>query len=124
MKKFVALVVLVAFVGSVAGLVVAEDTPHESKDMVIKGAFVKVQKVEEKTLVVVKVVREEKEREIKVLTNDKTAVTVDGAEGKAVTDLKEGMTLEITKPRQRDAAATKIVAKTPPAPDPQKQPNS
>jgi hypothetical protein len=103
-KKAVTLLVLVGFVGVVAGLALAQDAP---KDVTFKGTIVKV---EEKT-VVLSMEREGRKMEHKFMTDDKTVVTVDAKEAK-VADLKAGMMAEVTRPAKDGAAATKIVATT------------
>jgi len=114
MKKFATMFVLVAFVGAVAGLAMAEgDAPKEQpKPRTVKATFVKA----DDTTITVKVKTEkegDKERTFKF--DDKTAVTVDGTEGKAVKDLKADMVVEVTL-AGKDKPVTKIVAKTPEAP--------
>ena len=107
MTKLVSLVVLVAFVGMVAGITLGEDAPA---NVTVKGTFVKAS-ADNAKVIVVKVTREMKDVEIKITTDDKTTVTIDGKDGK-LADLKAGMNLEITKPKGMDTVASKIVATT------------
>jgi hypothetical protein len=107
MKKLVSLVVLIGLVGMFAGLTMAADEPATPKDHAMKGTVVKV----EEGVVTLKVTRKTESTEIKIKTDDKTAVTVDGTAAK-VADLKAGMNAEVTKPRGKDTVATKIVATT------------
>lgn len=110
MNRLVAALVLVAFVGAVASLAIAEDTP---KEFTFKGTFVKV----DGTDVVMTMKHGDVTKDRTFKTDDKTVVTIDGKDGK-LADLKVGMMLEITRPIGDNSPATKIVATTPAPPPP------
>lgn len=107
MKRVVTLMVLVAFVGTITGIVLAAD---EEKPTVWTGTVVKVV---EKALTI-KVKDGDKEMEKPVVTDDKTMVTLDGKEAK-LADLKADMMVTVTIPAGKLLVASKVEAKTPPA---------
>lgn len=102
MNKIVALLLAGVLVLSVASIVTAGD---DAAPATIKGKIVKV----EGANVTIKSGRGDAAKEIVVVTDDKTVVTIDGAT-KTVADLKEKMRVTVTP---ATGTATKIEAKTP-----------
>ncbi|MCY2932004.1 MAG: hypothetical protein NTV86_21420 [Planctomycetota bacterium] len=100
MNKIVALLLAGALVLSVTAIVVAADAPAT-----LKGRIVKVDGAN----VTVKTGHGDTAKEVVVVTDDKTVVTIDGA-AKTVADLKEKMRVVVTP---ATGTATKIEAKTP-----------
>lgn len=103
MKKLVAMLAMVAFVGSITGLVMAADT--KPKIVTLKGTVVKV----DGKVITMKMADTNKDRPLN--TDDKTVVTIDGKDAK-VADLQPGMKIEGTRPLGDSTPATKIVATT------------
>lgn len=105
MKNVVAVLVLVAFVGSVATLAMGEDKP---KEFTFKGTVVKV----DGNVVTLTIKTGDVTKDRPFNTDEKTVVTIDGKDAK-VADLKAGMLVELTRPIGDNSPATKIVATTP-----------
>lgn len=109
MKRTMGLLAVVAVLGVVSSFVLAADPT--SKPVGTEGTFVKMDGAN--------LVMTVKDKNTPFLTDDTTAVTVDGKEGTKLTDLKAGMKLVVTMNDGKPGAAVtvaKVVAKSPATP--------
>jgi hypothetical protein len=108
MSKWIVFLCAVALVGMVVGTALAAD----EKATTCSGTVVKV---DGKTLVLSMIMKEgEKAHDMKIMTGEKTEVTLDGKAAK-LEDLKADMTALVTmapKEEGKDAVAAKIEAKS------------
>lgn len=110
MNKMVAVMLAGAMVLGLVSIVTAADNGGQAAHKGLRGKIVKVDGVN----VTVSTGRGDKAKEVVVVTDDKTVVTVDGVAAK-VADLKEGMYVKVA-PATGTATEIKAVTKKPERP--------